>query len=363
MERKRIKIFKSGAQTTASGQTIEFSEADLDGVVQNYDPAVHEAPIVFGHPQDGAEAHGWVKAVSREGDLLFAEAEFAADAVAAVKSGAFRKVSASFYGPGDRRNPRPGAYHLRHVGLLGAQVPSVKGLGSVEFADGEALTVEIDFAESDAEARGDGGACSSSPAQSGALDPDRTSPAAEGESTGANTAIAEAASDSAPQTGAPVDAKAEAALPKSEIELVARMAELEAKARALAEREARLAAAEAAQKRAEVASFAEGLVKAGRLLPRDQAGVVEFLLAIPEGEIAFAEGESTRRVEPAQWLREFLGRLPKQIEFAEVAGGAAMAESDVLSRAAAIADRVEAERKAGRSISYDEAARLTRGAP
>ena len=58
MERKRIKIFRGGAQTTASGQTIEFSEADLDGVVQNYDPAVHEAPIVIGHPKTDAPAYG-----------------------------------------------------------------------------------------------------------------------------------------------------------------------------------------------------------------------------------------------------------------------------------------------------------------
>ena len=58
MERKRIKIFRGGAQTTAAGQTIEFSEADLDGVVRNYDPAVHEAPIVFGHPKTDAPAYG-----------------------------------------------------------------------------------------------------------------------------------------------------------------------------------------------------------------------------------------------------------------------------------------------------------------
>ena len=373
MERKRIKIFKSGTQTTAAGQTIEFSDADLIACAAAYDPATSEAPIVIGHPKTDAPAYGWIARLIAEDGALFADLDRVNPAFAeAVNGGAYRHVSAAFYGPQNPANPKPGAYYLRHVGFLGATPPAVKGLGAVEFAAGEAdVVAEIDFAESETEARGDGGAFpSSSPAQSGALDPDRTSPAAEGESTGANTAIAEAASDSAPQTGADAkaeaekaDAKAEAALPKNEIELVARLAELEAKAQALAEREARLAAAEAAQKRAEVASFAEGLVEAGRLLPRDQAGVVEFLLAIPEGEIAFAEGESTRRVEPAAWLREFLGRLPKQVEFAELSP--APRTPQVISPAEAVQrtkDLVARENAAGRAITYTEAAaRVARG--
>ncbi len=234
---KRIKIFKSGTQTTAAGQTIEFSDADLIACAAAYDPATSEAPIVIGHPKTDDPAFGWIARLIAEDGALFADLDRVNPAFAeAVNGGAYRHVSAAFYGPQNPANPKSGVYYLRHVGFLGATPPAVKGLGAVEFAAGEAdVVAEIDFAESETEARGDGGACSSSPAQSGALDPDRTSPAAEGESTGANTAIAEAASDSAPQTGAPADAKAEAekadakaeaALPKNEIELVARMAEL-----------------------------------------------------------------------------------------------------------------------------------------
>ena len=223
MERKRIKIFKSGAQTTAAGQTIEFSDADLIACAATYDPATSEAPIVIGHPKTDAPAYGWIAGLMAEGGALFADLERVNPAFAeAVNEGAYRHVSAAFYGPHNPANPKSGVYYLRHVGFLGATPPAVKGLGAVEFAAGEAdVVAEIDFAESDAEARGDGGAfSSSSPAQSGALDPDRTSPAAEGESTGANTAIAEAATDSAALTDAPAGA------PKNEIELVARMAEL-----------------------------------------------------------------------------------------------------------------------------------------
>ncbi|MBR2978874.1 MAG: hypothetical protein IKC51_02935 [Myxococcaceae bacterium] len=357
---KRIKIFKSGTRTTAAGQTIEFSDADLVACAAAYDPATSEAPIVIGHPKTDAPAYGWIAGLIAEDGALFADLDRVNPAFAeAVNGGAYRHVSAAFYGPHNPANPKPGAYYLRHVGFLGATPPAVKGLGAVEFAAGEAdVVAEIDFAESETEARGDGGAFpSSSPAQSGALDPDRTSPAAEGESTGANTAIAEAAPDSAALTDAPAGA------PKNETELVERLAELEARARALDEREQKLAALEAAQKRAEVANFAEGLVRAGRLLPRDQAGVVEFLLAIPEGEIAFAEGESTRRVEPAAWLREFLGRLPVQVEFRELSP--APRTPQVISPAEAVQrtkDLVARENAAGRAITYTEAAaRVARG--
>ena len=196
MERKRIKIFKSGAQTTAAGQTIEFSDADLVACAAAYDPATSEAPIVIGHPKTDAPAYGWIARLIAEDGALFADLDRVNPAFAeAVNEGAYRHVSAAFYGPHNPANPKPGAYYLRHVGFLGATPPAVKGLGAVEFAAGEAdVVAEIDFAESETEARGDGGACSSSPAQSGALDPDRTSLAAEGESTGANTAIPEAAS-------------------------------------------------------------------------------------------------------------------------------------------------------------------------
>ena len=324
MKRKRIKIFRGGPQVTAAGQQIDFSESDLDGVVKSYDPATHEAPIVFGHPKDGAQAHGWVKAVAREGDLLFADADFADEAVEAVKAGGYRKVSASFYAPTDQRNPKPGSYHLRHVGLLGAQIPAVKGLGSVEFGEGDdGVTIEFDFAEAD-------------PAPALAPIP-------------------------APE---PAPAPADPPKPETSPDLNEVMAKFAAREAALADREAKLAAAEAAQKRAEAVSFAEGLAKDGRLLPRDQGGVVELLLAMPEAPIEFAEGGAQRSVGPAEWLREFLGRLPKQIEFRELAGSAAGIDLSNPQALAEAAQKLQAD-EAGRGIHISAAAavrRITGGA-
>ena len=307
MDKHRLRIFRGGRQTTSAGQTIDFAEADLDAIVRAYDPAIHEAPIVIGHPRTDDPAFGWVKAVTREGDCLFAEAEVAPELAEAVKRGAYRKISAAFYAPDDTRNPTPGSYHLRHVGLLGAQVPSVKGLGAVAFAEG---LIECEFAEGEATSE----AVPQTDAPADATPDADESPK----------------SDAKPEAER-ADAKPEAALPKNEIELVARLAELEAKARALAEREQRLIAAEAAQKRADAVSFAERLATEGRILPRDQAEVVEVLVALGEAPaVEFAEGESARQIRPDEWLRAFLGRVPRQVEFGELAApdGAAFSEHD-----------------------------------
>ena len=57
------------------------------------------------------------------------------------------KVSASFYAPESKINPEPGQWSLRHVAMLGAQPPAVKGLKgfaySEESDEGEGV---LDFA-------------------------------------------------------------------------------------------------------------------------------------------------------------------------------------------------------------------------
>jgi len=53
------------------GQEIEFGEADL-AAANVYDPALHEAPIVVGHPAGDAPAYGWVAGVAFSEDGLLA---------------------------------------------------------------------------------------------------------------------------------------------------------------------------------------------------------------------------------------------------------------------------------------------------
>lgn len=133
------------------GRTVSFSESDLARIARRYDPAVHEAPIVIGHPKHNAPAYGWVAAVRAKGPSLFAAVDQVnVDFAEGVRAGAYKKVSASFYLPDAPGNPKPGDYYLRHVGFLGAQPPAVKGLAPVEFADSDGDAVTVDFAELDA---------------------------------------------------------------------------------------------------------------------------------------------------------------------------------------------------------------------
>lgn len=144
-----LHIFKPGQHTAMSGQTLNFSAADLAATCAAYDPAKHEAPLVVGHPQADLPAYGWVAALKfSEGGLDATPAQVNPDFADMVAAGAFKKISASFYAPDAPQNPVPGVYYLRHVGFLGAQAPAVKGLRQPSFADDEAGV--ITFGETDA---------------------------------------------------------------------------------------------------------------------------------------------------------------------------------------------------------------------
>ncbi|HAZ6055639.1 TPA: peptidase, partial [Escherichia coli] len=133
-----IHIFKAGTHTDMHGKKLPFTPDDLAACVKAYDPSVHEAPLVIGHPRTEDPAWGWVKALSLSGvDLMAEPAQLDPQFAEMVTDGRFKKVSASFYLPDSPSNPKPGVLYLRHVGFLGAQPPSVKGLKQVSFSEQE----------------------------------------------------------------------------------------------------------------------------------------------------------------------------------------------------------------------------------
>jgi hypothetical protein len=141
-----IEIFKPGRHITSMGVAIDFSAAQLEASAKAYDPALHEAPIVLGHPEEDSPAYGWIKSVTFANDVMQADADqLAPSFVESVRRGRYKKVSASFYPPNSARNPKPGVYYLRHVGFLGAASPAVKGLRQAAFADAcnDAIVVEF----------------------------------------------------------------------------------------------------------------------------------------------------------------------------------------------------------------------------
>ncbi len=151
--RKRIEIFKAGRHTDMSGTQIDFSAGDLIATAAAYDPALHEAPLVIGHPRTDDPAYGWVYRLLSPGESLFAELGRVDPAfVDMVRAARFKKISASFYMPGSPQNPVPGVYYLRHVGFLGAQPPAIKGLQPVAFAAFGEGTIEFSLPSLDAKA-------------------------------------------------------------------------------------------------------------------------------------------------------------------------------------------------------------------
>ncbi|GFM85406.1 hypothetical protein PSCICO_08050 [Pseudomonas cichorii] len=141
---KPLHIFKPGQHTAMSGDSFNFSESDLAATVRAYSPALHEAPLVIGHPKHDAPAAGWVKSLQATSEGLVAETQQVDPAFAElVGRGSYKKISASFYHPDSPSNPVPGVYYLRHVGFLGAQPPSIKGLRPIELADTDEGVIEF----------------------------------------------------------------------------------------------------------------------------------------------------------------------------------------------------------------------------
>ncbi|AVX39771.1 peptidase [Yersinia massiliensis] len=139
-----IHIFKAGTHTDMHGTKLPFTQSDLAACVKAYDPSVHEAPLVIGHPKTEDPAWGWVKSLSLSGADLNAEpGQVDPQFAEMIGSGRFKKVSASFYLPDSPNNPKPGTLYLRHVGFLGAQPPSIKGLKQVSFGESEEGVVEF----------------------------------------------------------------------------------------------------------------------------------------------------------------------------------------------------------------------------
>jgi len=148
MFQKQLHVFLAGDQTSAQGVNRSFSEKDLQQVVDSYDPQIHEAPLVLGHQgdSDSLPSYGWIKGFERKGENLYANVAFTDIAKDLVKDGHYRKVSISFYSPDSQINPHPGQWTARHLALLGAAPPAVKGLEPFNFAEWDQKVGVYDFA-------------------------------------------------------------------------------------------------------------------------------------------------------------------------------------------------------------------------
>lgn len=364
---KPIHIFKPGRHVAMSGAALSFSETDLAATAAAYDPAKHEAPLVVGHPKHDDPAYGWVKSLAFADGLDAEPHQVDAAFSEMVERGAFKKISASFYSPDSPSNPVPGVYYLRHVGFLGAQPPAVKGLRAPEFADAEEGVIEFaDWGDMQNASIlrslrdwiiGKFGLDEADKAIPGFAVQSVEQEANKPESAEAVPAPAFAEPQPEGETMSDADKARLAALEKQNADLAAENAALKTK-------NAEFAEAQSKTKRdavhADNVAFAEGLVKAGKLLPASKDATVALMdsLAAQESAIEFGEGDGKQSETPLAIYRKQLEVAPKQVDFNESAGGdkdEPVDFSDPVELAKHIVEFQEAEAKAGRTISATDA--------
>jgi phage virion morphogenesis protein len=334
----QIPVFRTGTHTDSNGNKRTWTEADLDRMVASYDPKRHEAPVVIGHPTDNAPAWGWVEALNRTGDTLYAKPkDLVPEFVDMVKKGMFKKRSISLYGDGT----------LRHIGFLGALPPAVKGLPDIQFGEGEAITIEFEEHKQHEGGRKMGvmNAIDWIKQQAGKM--------------GVTIADPPESPLGATFSEAELQIKIEAARKEERDKAAQEFSEAgNAREKDIKAREEKIRQREIKAKKDDIAAFCEALQKEGTLTPammKVGMGMTNFLesIAAIETTIEFGEGDEKKKQAPIEFMQAFLRGLPKAIEFKEVATGDkdAGAGGDAAKREKLISDFTEKNPKA----SYKDA--------
>jgi len=134
----RIEVLRAGSWPADSSKgLLAITVADLDEMKHNFDAGVAQPsagfglPIDFGHA-DYQEAAGWMKTLTVEGDVLYADVEWTAKGLEALQGGMYKMFSPSFY-PSclgtwyDYEDPSISARNVLSGGGL-TNIPFFKGL-------------------------------------------------------------------------------------------------------------------------------------------------------------------------------------------------------------------------------------------
>ncbi|SXF42695.1 Uncharacterised protein [Klebsiella variicola] len=356
-----LAVFAPGTHTAMDGRTITFTPEDCIDLANSYDPSVSEAPFVIGHPSLTAPAYGWAERLEFRDGIVYAAPRQVNPAFAeAFNAGSYKKRSLSIYQPDSPGNPKPGHFYARHVGFLGAVPPGVKGLPDAQFAEASgdngplefALPWEADNLASLFQSIRDWVIQEKNIEQADSIIPQWRI-----------QSILDSAIDDRQSPISPLAYAEENNVdPNQKTTVTAE--ELARRETALAEREEKLRKDEEAAKQRDakvrrdaVVSYADGLVKAGSILPRQKNTVVEVLLCLDSTPLSFADGDATVNKTPEELLRDVLSQRPKVVDFSEKTGTADdpvdFADASALATAA---QNYQAEQaKQGRTISMTDA--------
>jgi hypothetical protein len=289
-----IPIFQAGRHRDMNGAAVIITEVELKKTVSTYQPSLHEAPLVIGHPQHDAPAWGWVSGLIVENGVLLASVQQVDPKFSEiVKTGRYKKVSASFYTPDAANNPVPGTYYLRHVGFLGAQPPAIKGLGEASFHEKESGVITF---------------TNQAAAQS------TQQPSAQNENNDFSEISIKQENKMKKEQEQPVSTKED---------LVKRQLELDKREAELTSREETIQSKEKTGKKNQLAQFVDQLIDEGRILPRDREGLLALMERLEDsGVIEFSEADSDGKPicsDAASYFKAFVAKLPVQVDFAESA--------------------------------------------
>lgn len=330
-----IEIFRPGTFISEEGDEVTVTTADCAAMVAAYDPTTAPAPIVIGHPDTDAPAYGWIESMSLGEDNIVravpgqVEPGFASD----VRAGRYKKVSARFYPPGNRHNPNPGVFSLRHVGALGAHPPAVKGLKNLSFAEGSGesgLTFDQDIA------------APAAPSSTNTTPQTETQPTKEAE-------VAEKKDEK--DVDAISFAEAQSKLAKDQAKVA------EDRAAIVADRAALEKSATDASHKANV-SFVEAAVASAKIAnpAKDQFVFLLDRLSAAPADISFGEGE--KKQSPADLLKSLITAANPLVSFGEFAKDEGRKDKMTSTSISAAASKWQAEQhKIGNMVSIAEAVR------
>ncbi|HFF8580252.1 TPA: peptidase [Klebsiella pneumoniae] len=356
-----LAVFAPGTHTAMDGRTITFTPEDCIDLANSYDPSVSEAPFVIGHPSLTAPAYGWAERLEFRDGIVYAAPRQVNPAFAeAFNAGSYKKRSLSIYQPDSPGNPKPGHFYARHVGFLGAVPPGVKGLPDAQFAEASgdngplefALPWEADNLASLFQSIRDWVIQEKNIEQADSIIPQWRI-----------QSILDSATDDRKSSIPPLAYAEENNVDPNQTTTVT-AEELARRETALAEREEKLRVAQdnalkqkALERRTAIVGFADGLVKAGNVLPRHKSSIVEVLVNLSQEPLSFSEGDTTVSKTPEELLREILSTKPRAIDFSEKSGTAddAVDFADASALATAAQNYQAEQAKQGRTISMTDA--------
>lgn len=345
-----FEVFRAGTHTDMSGRTVSFGQKDLDGIVSAYKSSPQKAPIVFGHPKHDAPAFGWVDDLKRVGNSLYAKCNQVVEEFEnCVKDGLYPNRSISL-APDN---------NLRHIGFLGAVQPAVKGLEPISFcADFCAVDEGYCFADWQTESKFDTAATGFQRLRDFLIEKYDIETADKVISPWMIDELKRVMQDN-PQEAVALFCENVEKVEKNMEEIplsdtntnnaptnkpdnkdFAESKALEEKEKEIQNLKAQLEKQEIEARKAQRTAFCEELIKDGKLLPANKADVLDFMeIMHTAGSFNFSENSEENQGKSAEEkFKEFLKKLPVQIEFGEFAtngtgASTQMSASDIAEKA------------------------------